>query len=567
MSQDPTPTFSAETLRDVREELRAGLFPINPIKETDCIQDATTALAKLTSAEDDFAGYLQLELRQWMDKDSASPALRKIIAAALAPNNTMFGGTLSSKYFDIHKSLQTKHTLSHEQSTIFLSHSILMLRLAYHERMSSSQIARLLSARDSRMEFYWRAVQTFLSEFRITSTAPLQPALSEAQVRDLYDLDRTLEEESFADATPDDAAEQVVDIAQRAGMSDDIHEWLLVLGGDGRDIFVPYLQILLFICSIAEYYDHAMSYPYEFSPRGNAAVWLFSQFPPALVEAAANPILNNAKSVDRIDLGWAESKKSGQIAHARALAKLLLALEDLSYAAKREVAAWVRRWIHRILRVRDGATVLVTVPMLEDGDDIRSIIVALGSEPTKTSGVVEQRLLDFLADSLHLGTDWIGRGIGDAVNASNLSRKKLGDVDFQLIVDKKVRAFEAHAGVLSSVYLEGHKRTLLKPLRLRMESEWRHVSDPSDWSVDVTFVAHDAAPGIFTNNTYSEDGINLRFSTRTYIDFMTEVEKSAGLSLDKFNRIVIDRLNQPYTPQKARNSVAAAILATRESQK
>jgi len=564
MSQDPTPTFSPETLRDIREVLRAGLFPINPIKEPDCIECAAVALQKSGLSPDDFSEYLQLELRNWVDKGVASKALRKVMSTALAPNNTMFGATLSSKYFDIHKSLQEKHRLSHEQATIFLSHAILMLRLAYHERMSSSQIARLLSARDSRMEFYWRAVQTFLSGFSISGTTALQPTLSETQVKDLYDSDRILEEDSFADATPDDAAEQVLEIAQRAGMSDDIHEWLLVLGGDGRDIFVPYLQILLFICSIAEYYDHAMSYPYEFSPRGNAAVWLFSQFPTTLVEAADNPILNNAKSVDRIDLGWAESKKSGQIAHARALAKLLLALEDLSYAAKREVAAWLRRWIHRIMRTRDGATASVTVPFLEDGDDLRSIILTLGTEPTKTSGIVEQRLLDFLSESFHSGTDWMGRGIGDSVNASNLSRKKLGDVDFQLITEKKVRAFEAHAGMLSSIYLEGHKRTLLKPLRLRMEAEWMRVSDPGDWSVDVTFVAHEAADGIFAHNTDSVDGVNLVFSTRTYIDLMVAVESRGELSWERFNRIVVERLNKPYTPQKARIAVYNAIVASRQ---
>jgi hypothetical protein len=560
------PAHSVQILRDVREVLRAALFPISPLKEAECVQQAATALETLNLAPEDFGRYLQLELRKWVETGVPSQNLRSVISSALAPNNTMFGQTLSSSYFEIHTSLQSRHKLSHEQATVFLSHAILILRLAYQERMSSAQIARLLSARDSRMAFYWRAVQSFLSGFKINNTAALEPAITQQQVQDLYALDRILEEESFADATPDDAAEQVVQIARRAGVSDDILDWLILLGGDGREIFPPYLQILLFIGSIAEFYDHAMSYPYEFSPRGQAALWLFDQFPAALVEAAANPILNNAKSVDRIDLGWAESKRGGQIAQARALASLLLALEDLSYASKREVAAWVRRWIHRILRSRGDAATLVAVPLLDTTDDLRSIIVRLANVPTQTNGIVEQRILDFLTESLFGGKEWIGRGIGDAVNASNLSRKKLGDVDYQRLSEQKVNAFEAHAGKVSSVYLEGHKRTLLKPLRLRMEDEWRHVSDPSQWSVDVTFIAHEAAPGIFNNITFLQDGVSLRFSTRTYIDLMTEVDKETGLSIELFNRIVVARLNQPYTPQKARNVLVSAIQAVRNGE-
>ena len=75
------------------------------------------------------------------------------------------------------------------------------------------------------------------------------------------------------------------------------------------------------------------------------------------------------------------------------------------------------------------------------------------------------------------GRGWRSHGIGDSVNASNVSRRKIGDAEFQHATEKTVVAYESHAGRLTDVYVDGHVETLRRVIPLAPKSG--NVSRPA----------------------------------------------------------------------------------------
>ena len=91
-----------------------------------------------------------------------------------------------------------------------------------------------------------------------------------------------------------------------------------------------------------------------------------------------------------------------------------------------------------------------------------------------------------MALTRHLEHDgWRSHGLGDSVNASNVSRRKLGDCEFQnaSAADGSM-AYEAHAGNLSQVYVDGHAQTLRRVLPLRIE-EWERIAGVQEWNIEI----------------------------------------------------------------------------------
>lgn len=96
------------------------------------------------------------------------------------------------------------------------------------------------------------------------------------------------------------------------------------------------------------------------------------------------------------------------------------------------------------------------VPLPTDltAEDIeRVVFFDIADNETYTQGVLEQRIVDGLALLAFSGEGWRPKGIGDSVNASNLSRRKLGDVEFTNVDGRTAIALEAHGGQLSINYV------------------------------------------------------------------------------------------------------------------
>ena len=256
--------------------------------------------------------------------------------------------------------------------------------------------------------------------------------------------------------------------------------------------YTPQLQMLHYQCAICEFYDQSVLDFYEFNPRGVAANWLFDQYS-ATLAPAGNPFLNNAKSVLRADLNWAESKKPAVRPGAMALFRILSSLDAMSYSQRRELAARIRQWIFLFMRLSAEPDVLL--PAVLQVDQIELVANAIALRNTSTAGILEQRLVDALSFPAHSATEWVSRGLADSVNATNISRRKVGDCDYQNSLARRIVAYEAHGGRLTQTYVSEHIRTLRRVIPLR-RIELEAVADIDNWALEIVFVAHavDADP-------------------------------------------------------------------------
>ena len=144
---------------------------------------------------------------------------------------------------------------------------------------------------------------------------------------------------------------------------------------------------------------------------------------------------------------------------------------------------------------------------------------------------------------------WRSRGLGDSVNASNVSRKKLGDCDFQHPEDRVVIAFEAHAGVLSDVYFLAHLQSLRRVLPIRVE-EWEGIADPNEWKAKIVFVAHDitVSPEL-AGPLHDPSGAIIEFE---FLKFGEFVQADAAGLVDAFAHHVHAPMNERRTPDVVR---------------
>jgi hypothetical protein len=493
----------------------------------------------------DQAEFIRLELNRTKAGHGIHTGLSRLIDAALHAGDLEWGPRLASKYDELHETvLQERHLMSFDEASAFLSHARLIAQLARDESMSAAQIATILSARDRRVDFSWQAVQDVLGRLGLRRTLNL------AEVQALFQRDAELEERYFADADFGDAASIVGRVGRDFGFEEDLESLLTRLFPPDSDgpRHGPYLQMLHYQCVIAEFFDHAVTVLYEFAPRGAVAEWVFAQYPGDL-SGAGNPFLNNAKSVDRLDAAWARSKdRQGLLSPASALFEIVAGLEVLGFAARQELAGWVRRWLLRVVRLT--RPLAREVPALPTPKAVAALLEAVAADETRTAGIIEQRLVDAVALTRHADADgWRSHGVGDSVNASNVSRRKLGDCEFQNAAARKVVAYEAHAGNLSQVYVDGHAQTLRRVLPMRIE-EWERIADLDEWDVAVVFVAHSFS---CLPMDIEIEGVHVAVQFVQYNDFLADVPAPADMT-SLFANYVNARLNARQTPQRVRDT-------------
>lgn len=518
--------------------MRTLLLPVTPEYEEEALDSAQKELERLGVNVADHAGAVALERERWRDTGGISDELAGVIAAYVAAGDPALGDLLADKYFALYDILRDRHLLDHDESAAFLSHARLIAHLAETHQMSAAQIERVLRARDSRVDFAWRAVQ------RILGQLGLKPALDGERVQELFERDRELEKAAFADADVGTCAWMLGEVGERLAFPEDLEQLALTLYPPDGAPFGPYLQILHFLTSIAEFYDHPLSVLYEFSPRGTVAGWLFDQYPSALT-GAGNPILNNAKGFDQLTPAWAASRED-RLEQARALVALVTGLESMGFSARQELAGWLRRWFVRLIRLTQPLT--VRLPDSFTAKQIDRILKILARGETNTQGIIEQRIVDAITSAVHPEPTWRGRGLKDSVNASNVSRGKLGDCDFQDAAARRVVAWEAHGGSLSEVYVEGHKRTLRRSLELR-RVEFEGIADLGEWTVEVVFVGHELNANLPTR--YDEGGVAVEIRFEDYAGLIGASPSPADL-VEPFAEYVNAVLNKKRTPQYVR---------------
>ena len=437
-----------------------------------------------------------------------------------------------------------KYVGTKREAAILLSQLPLMLLLAREFSGSPARIAQLLGSADGRNLVSWRAVQIILVHFAIRNE------LDVGLVSSLIEEDEILSTQDFGDANVitvvDLLAEQSGHFGLNVGFRNSLAALFTPLHGEP---FIPYLQILLYVSVVDHFYDHPPEFIYTFKPRGTVANLVFSKFP-AQLAPGGNPMLNNFKAVDRLTYDWAESREDNRI-QALALVTVIMGLSSLSFPARKQLSGIIRRGLLRFIEVKTPAE--ITIPIARDFDEIRIFLQNVAASPTETRGIIEQRVTDFLSAMSHREAAWRSRGLGDPVNASNTSSRKLGDSDFQNSITHQCHAYEAHAGRLTNVYLEEHLRTLRLNLPKRID-EWSGISDIGEWTMKVTFLAHEDARSNPANILPTAIPCSLDVITFSAASsaFLSATGQDQAICLEFFNELVVGPLNASNTPHQAK---------------
>jgi hypothetical protein len=459
------------------------------------------------------------------------------------------GALLAPRYRRLFEGLATT-LLSRDLAAGLLSEAPLIFRLAVQQRMSATQIAMVMSQVLGGTFFPYKAVEQVMTALSVRASVEAQAA------RALAETDQELSIRRFADANLAESAAIMGEAGYRLGLSADLEEILCFLcpPENPSEAFIPYLQTLEFLCTVTEFYDHPPEFLYEFSPRGSMADEIFGRYPIGLAPAG-NPVLNNFKAVEAADMAWARSRPSHK---SVALVQLLEGLSKMPYGPRKDLAAWIRQWLVRAVSLLDNAPVrLINVPAAT-AESVWRLFDWVSAGNTESAGAVEQRTVDALSALCHPTVDgWRERGIGDATTISNLSRKKMGDIEFQDSATRRVEAFEPHGGRLSVAYLEGHIRSSRRVIVQRLEG-WRSLADLAEWSIVVRFIAHDLPQSLRVPDPVAVEGVRLEITVETFESFIDQSTTAASPEdlLAAVSEYVFAAMNRPQVPQSLRNAVA-----------
>ena len=543
----------------VEQALRALMLPTRVHQEINCGAALGKYLVSLKVATEDYLTWVHVRLSGWEESQKPHAELASLVKTVLNANCTIdktetdaVAARLASQYFDIHRKLLLDHLMTFGEARAFLSHAFVLADLTKAHTFSSAQIAVLLANQPLFSSYGRQAITSVLLKLQISN------AVSVDQIKALFSQDAALEVQSLADATISGSSEFVAAKASALGFQGDIFDALFKLSpvvnasGSVSSPFTPYLQILHYQCCLTEFVDHDVTDIYEFAPRGGKCEWLHEQYPHAIA-GAKNPFLNNAKSVEVLDRGWARSKKLNERPGALALLDILTGLQRMSFFARREVAFWIRMWLHRILRVSGESA--VRLPATIASIQIEQLLAKVSIGNTRSFGIIEQRVVDAIAYCQFPARR--SRGLGDSVNATNLSNSKFGDCEFLDPTTFAITAFEAHAGQLSRIYIDEHLASMRKSLPKRIP-ELTSITDLSCWRVEVIFVAHTIIGDLEKHVVV--DGLKVTIRAIEFADLLSKkslpIQSQLTLAINEY---VLKPLREYRTPNDVRNSFLAIL--------
>lgn len=513
------------------------------------------------ASEDDYAFVLDNAINNWISNGEVEPELTQVVDVLLQGTTAENLGLTAESYFKMYAHLgagggRDWKALEHHQAVRLLSRCLLVHNLLLEERLSSSQISRLLANLESSVSVPYKAIQVLARHFHLT------PSISQEQLdKEIWPKDAQRAQDEFVDSTLVDSCRLAQELANTWAPENSLERQLLDLTSsldatsDENDAGWRYLQMLHWCCIPLEYYDHPASHVYEFSVRGNVATSLFKRYSHVVT---GNPFLNNAKAVAKLDRDWARNR-SGKDAHG--LVEILLFLESLPFKSRREIARVLRAWLVRLIEIRSSRHVPMESP--PTWDTVQRICSLIAGSETNTKGVIEQRVIDSLSAARYSNAGWRARGLGDSVNATNLSRRKLGDVEFVFIKERVAVAIEAHGGVVTQAYFQDHRRSLARGIQQRLEDSWGSIDDPGSWTIQVRFVAHRVSDGLPTKDEI--EGVQVKYAYLSYDEFIQDTIESVAEEdvVNAFKIYYFDALNSMLVPQWIRNRADELVNANR----
>lgn len=553
---------------ELRAAIRSILLPVAASREAEFLREVSNRLDAI-KIKDDKANWIKVELRQWKRDGKPSNRFAGLVRDILYKANRdpvtyMFDSVdgpngkdyilaaehLRKSFFKLHGQLEKKHLLTHDAARQILSHVGMITRLAVEERMTASEISRLIAARDKRFSFNWRIVRALLS------ACGCAPNLESDDAKKTFKEDTEAEPLLLGDLDILGSIEQVATVARDLGCRGDFGEWIsdLLLA----DFHAPYLLLLHYQLLIQARFDHAVTYAYEFKPRGQTATWLTGAYTRAGIPVAKNAFLNNAKATLRFDHVWVAGR-TDNLRSATALANILEAVENMGALAKDELSSQIRGLLHRYLRIKSeehGGGLPHPVTHLTQ-IQAKSLLENVAAGNTNTTGILEQRMVDCLGQVERDGLGWSSKGLGDSVFAANTFRKKLGDIEFELPERPNPRSvsYESHGGNLTAPYVQDHLDTFEFVLGVRRD-ELETIAPLTDWRFEVVFVAHQFDAGLPTHAAPLGANVAIR-----YVTFREAAKKLSNPTyLTLLNQYIIDPLNSGFVHPRVRNR--ALVLMT-----
>ena len=119
-----------------------------------------------------------------------------------------------------------------------------------------------------------------------------------------------------------------------------------------------------------------------------------------------------------------------------------------------------------------------------------------------------------------------------------------------------MRAYEAHGGKLTSLYVEEHLRTLEKTMVSR-GPELSGIADLKEWDVDLVFIAHNISAAEVPDREIM--GVKVRVKFQTYNEFFKQAIE-AGIPSTIFDNFVLEPLREARTPSIVRDTLAERTL-------
>ena len=517
--------------------VRSWELPLDRRSEKEAIASVAALPLAARADESEFQLKLEIATEEWLEQARAAPILVDAFDVALEHTSTELVSLTAQAYIQLHSQLTEQKgdaaRLSNSMARRLLSRSSLIVYLLKYENFSCSQVARLLSETEKSLRISYHSVVAIARKLNVL------PALSLPEAGDdLWLSDSELSLMLFPDSSIAEscsiAGDQIAIWTPECDVASLLQRLVRSVDND-QEQFWPYLQMLHWCLLPLEFYDHPVSYLYEFAPRGRVGLSLFSRYP----AVTGNPVLNNAKAVQRLNYSWA-SNRGGDAAHA--LVEILDVLESLPFVPRRHAGGILRAWLIRMVDLLGVEASKIDLPVTDV--IFHRVIDYVIETDTNTQGVIEQRVIDCLAVLAYGREGWRAKGLGDGVNASNFSRHKLGDVEFTNVDERRAIALEAHGGHLSVTYVQDHARSLSRIIQQRLVESWDALDDPQAWSVDVLFVAHSCAPSGLPEAEIMH-GVSVEYNYLTYLEFakLAMARSTSTERLESFNSLVVNRLN------------------------
>ena len=500
---------------------------------------------------------LERDVRAWLDGETDELAVN---VQALLDEATWFlelesprDSSAGRLYQRLVNELADFAKVRRRTAAISVSYIPMIICLVKDFKCSPAAVAKMLNESDRRLLLHWKGIEKMLTILR------LRQSLALVDVKKLLEVDCEFVAEQYKDADLKTVIEIVAEEAAAFQLGEDfINSFEELVLPVEKDAFIPYMQVLYYLCVVADFSDHPLEYLYTFKPRGQVGEFCLGVFPSQLAPGG-NAFLNNFKAVDKLSMDWARSRDDAPM-QAEALVVVILGLSQLSYGSRRYLAGHIRAALLRFIQISCPEPVMV--PEVNTKEQVEKFLNVVYDRETQTRGIIEQRVCDFLGVVKFGGGAWRVRGLGDPVNATNTSSRKLGDADFQNAVERRCVAIEAHAGRLTPIYIYEHLRTLEHNLPRRID-EWEGVADIADWSLEVVFVAHeDATEGQICWPT--DDVISPDFRVQTYSEFSEKIMAESQWTNDElvaaFNTHVVRVLAADNVPYKAKEIAASMLI-------